>query len=60
MFNRYRKLGLSSNPFPSEPYARDDESDLFVDDVAAEELQAFRTRLIAGAIEESRSMGFLW
>jgi hypothetical protein len=59
MFNRYRTLGLETNPFPSETYARNDD-DLFVDEVVAEELQAFRTRLIGGAIVEGRSMSFLW
>ncbi len=60
MFNKYVKLDLAHNPFPSEAYARNDETDLFVDEVVGEELQAFRTRLIAGAVTESRSMSFLW
>jgi hypothetical protein len=59
MFNQYQKLHLSRNPFPAEQYARDD-SDLFVDEVVSEELQAFRRRLIAGALAEGRSMSFLW
>src|SRR5437899_1242100 len=60
MFNQYRQYGLSTNPFPSEAYAKDDEVDIFVDEVVEEELQAFRTRLVAGAITERRSMSFLW
>jgi|GEM_PF-1441618 hypothetical protein len=60
MLNRYARFGLSNNPFPAETYARDDERDLFVDEVVEEELQAFRTRLIAGALTETRSMSFLW
>jgi hypothetical protein len=59
LFNQYHKLKLSKNPFPAEPYARDD-GDLFVDDVVSEELQAFRRRLIAGALAEGRSMSFIW
>jgi hypothetical protein len=60
MFGRYRTLDLATNPFPADAYARDDDSDLFVDAVVEEELQAFRARLIAGAVVERRSMGFLW
>jgi len=60
MFNRYGKFGLSRNPFPAEAYATGDDVEDFVDDVVTEELQTFRTRLIAGSIEESRSMSFLW
>jgi len=59
MFNQYQRLKLSRNPFPAEPYARDD-GDLFVDEVVSEELQTFRKRLIAGPLAEGRSMSFLW
>jgi len=60
MFNKYGKFGLTRNPFASEAYSRDDNSANFVDEVVADELDTFRRRLVAGAIEESRSMSFLW
>jgi hypothetical protein len=59
VFNRFSRLGLTRQVFPAETYARN-ATDLFVDDVVSEELQAFRTRLIVSALLEGRSMGFVW
>ena len=57
LLNKYKMYGLTENPFPAQVYG---DSGVYLDDVVADELSAFREKLVVGSLAEKRPMSFLW
>lgn len=53
-------FGLDHNPFPGEGVSAGDVGEQYSEDVFPEETREFRVKMIRGALQGNRKMGFLW